>query len=117
MSAVKRPFRAVNRQVDIGITAHTKDRLFATRLMHRAVTNDPGIRSQDVFVERDNFSQMWRAGFLLAFEEELDICSRLNTAFFERRIGGEDCHHARFVVGSRPGIEPPLRVNHRACRR
>src|SRR5947207_1346399 len=98
MPAVQRPLRSVDGYVDVHVATYTEDNLLATRLMHRAIANNPRIRCQQVFVETDDLAEMWRAGFLFAFKNKFDIQQRLDALSAQRVEGCENRHDAGFVV-------------------
>ncbi len=56
-------------------------------------------------------TQMTRARFLLAVEEEDEVGRGLHAFFPERAQDGQDCGDRRLVVTGRAGVQPPLRVH------
>ena len=73
MAAVQFVVGSVERDVDGGDAARAEDDLLAAALVHRTVADQPDVAGQQVLVLGDNLRQVRRAGFFLAFEDELDI--------------------------------------------
>src|SRR6267143_3997996 len=100
MAAVQRTLGAVDREVDVRIAAHTKDRLLPARLVDWSIADVPGVGVQQILVQRDDFAKVGRARFLLAFEKESDVRGRLDLASFKRSERSQNGHHSSLIIRS-----------------
>ena len=73
MPAVQGPLRSIDSYINILIAAHAEHNFFASRLMHRSVADDPGVRLKQVLMQIDDFAEVGRARFFFTFEKKFDV--------------------------------------------
>ena len=111
MAAMKRAHRTVDSQVQIDVPAHAENRLLSAGRMGGSVDDYPAVGSQRIAVLRQYRGKVRRTGFLLAFEEYLEVEAGGLTLRLQRIDGGQDRHHAELVVGGGAGIDPPIGID------
>ena len=98
MSTVQWPLRSVNSHINVLIATHAEDDFLASGLMHWAVTNDPRVSVQQIFMKIDDFAEVRRACFLFALENEFEVERWRDSLRAQRVERGEDSHHSCLVV-------------------
>jgi hypothetical protein len=77
--------RSVHRHIDARYTAHAEQNLLPSRLMHGAITEEPGVRTEEGSILLEHRAKMSRPGFLFALEEELEVTDGVTPAAFNGR--------------------------------
>ena len=111
MTAVEVSRRAVNRNVEPGVTAHPEDKLWLAVLMDRTVADEPEIDFQRLTMSREVVAETIRPRLLLAFEDEDQVGGRWDAICGEGIEGREDRRQRCLVVAGRPTVDAPLGID------
>src|SRR3989442_6417295 len=78
--------------------------------MYGPVSANPNISAQQSSVPRSDVSKVRRSRFLFSVEKEFEICGPPCVRCFQRVERGEHSDDRGLVIGRRPRVESPFRV-------
>ena len=107
---MQRSHRTVHREVNSYVAPVAKEHQRPSALVHRTVRRHQQIRAQQILVQLQRFLQIWRTRLFLALKDHLEVHRQRNPFHPQRIQRREQRHNGRFIIGSRPRVNPPIVV-------